>query len=583
MRERRCSGPQPARTLACAVAALVAACAVEQDEPSSSPLAPLSQLSSEHVDGASLRLETRPLAAQAGYYAKPAPGQAGAFTGTDLGWTFAHREKLWVLFGDSWWVDPVNLASRPDDAVGHISLTDFPDGPSVDAFVRAHPPPRGQPAWRAAGPTMPVVLRGPGQGFAPVLTERDGERLQSGIGFVPMTGFSNGREDAGEGVFALFFSYEHVECVDGQCADGYACDRGLGRATLDRFGGLCVVESSATCLPGPGFCQDRTTSIYDPSSDIARVQSVVLRHDIGVTTPAAPVHFRTQPWETQRFYNATSRTVTDFDPTRAGGAGNDYTVARGNELPRAGVFVWGRPSFGGIGAEGRDAQLYLSWVPMPHPDAEGRFEWKPHHFGGLGADGRPQFVTREVDARPLDLDALVPGDQPEEVRDTVGQMSISWVPSLERWVMFYGGEGAPMFANALFGDDVTKVRHDPKGSLFVRFAEQPWGAWTPPEQLLAAGDLDARAAAVDLYAPGGILAHSGCRGATCARYDPAYLLDFPNNNNGVLYGPSIIDPWTTHRDGETDLYWFVSTWNPYQVVLMKTTFRGEGSLPVVRP
>jgi hypothetical protein len=41
----------------------------------------------------------------------------------------------------------------------------------------------------------------------------------------------------------------------------------------------------------------------------------------------------------------------------------------------------------------------------------------------------------------------------------------------------------------------------------------------------------------------------------------------------VLYGPSIIDPWTTHHDGETDLYWFVSTWNPYQVVLMKTTVR----------
>jgi Domain of unknown function (DUF4185) len=567
MRERRRTRLHPVRPLACA--ALITACAVDPEQASS-----LARLSPEQLDGSALQLETKALAAQAGYYATPAPGQAGAFTGTDLGWTFAHRDSLWVLFGDSWWLDPVNLASQPDDAVGHISLTEFPDGPSVDAFVQAHPATNGQPAWRAAGPTMPVVMRGPGLGFAPVLSERDGERLRSGIGFVPMTGFSNGRDDAGEGVFALFFSYEHVACVDGQCAEGRDCDRELGSAALDRFGGPCVLGTSAACVPGPGFCQDRSTSIYDPSSPIARVQSVVLRHDVGVTTPADPVHFRTQPWETQRFYNATSRTVTDFDPARADGAGNDYKVARGNALTRAGLFVWGRPSFGGIGAEGRDAQLYLAWVPMPQPNAQGKFEWKPQFFAGLSADGQPQFVARELDARPLDLDASLPGDQPEEDRDTVGQMSISWLPSLERWVMFYGGEGAPMFANALFGDEVAKVRRDPKGSLFVRFAEQPWGPWTPPEVLLTAGDLNGDAAAVDQYAPGGILAHSSCRGVSCARYDPAYLLDWNNNNNGVLYGPSIIDPWTTQREDETDLYWFVSTWNPYQVVLMKTTVRG---------
>lgn len=573
MRARRRCRLQSVLAFSCAAAALVVACAVDPREADTSTLAQVTRLVPDQLDGAALQLETKALAAQAGYYATPAPGQAGALTGTDLGWTFAHRDSLWVLFGDSWWVDPVNLASLPDDAVGHISLTEFPDGPSVDAFVEAHPAPRGQPAWRAAGPTMPVAMRGPGLGFAPVRSERDGERLPSGIGFVPMTGFSNGHDDAGEGVFAIFFSYEHVACVDGQCADGYDCDPELGNAALDRFGGPCVLGSSATCLPGPGFCQDRSTSIYDPTSPVARVQSVVLRHDVGLTTPRDPVHFRTQPWETQRFYNATSRTVTDFDPARADGAGNDYTVARGNELTRAGVFVWGRPGFGGIRAEGRDAQLYLSWVPMPQPNAERKFAWKPQYFAGTSDDGKPYFAARELDARPLDLDASAPGDQPEEVRDIVGQMSISWVPSLARWVMFYGGEGAPMFANALFGAEVDKVRHDPKGSLLVRFAEQPWGPWTPPEPLLAAGDLNSDAAAADQYGRGGILAHTNCRGANCARFDPAYLLDFPNNNNGVLYGPSIIDPWTTHRDSETDLYWFVSTWNPYQVVLMKTTVK----------
>jgi hypothetical protein len=321
------------------------------------------------------------------------------------------------------------------------------------------------------------------------------------------------------------------------------------------------------------LCQDRGSSLYDPDSNVARTNAIVLRHDVGVTTPDDPVRFRTRAWETHRFFNATSRAVADFDPARAGSSENDYTPALGNELPHAGVFVWGRPNFGGIGADGRDAQLYLLWVPMPERDARGRFEWNPQYFTGVDGDGRPQFAPREAEAQPLDLDATTPGEQPEEVHDGVGQMGIAWVPSLRHWVMFYGGEGAPMFANAIFREDIAKVRHDPLGSLFVRFAEHPWGPWTPPRPLLAAGHWSSSAEPIEQYASGGMLAHNRCRGRHCARYDPAYLLDWGNNNNGVLYGPSIIDAWTTERDGETDLYWFVSTWNPYQVVLMKTTLK----------
>lgn len=523
-------------------------------------------------DVGSLHLSTRALAAQVGYYATAAPGQMGALTGADLGWTFRHRDKLWVMFGDSWYLDPVNLASNPDDALGQIALTDFPDGASVEAFVHAHPAAMGRPSWQAAAPTMSVFLNGgSGPDFAPVISQRDGKMLRSGIGFVPMTGFSNGRDDGGEGVFAVFFNFEHVECVSGSCSDGYACDQDLGVDSRSELNPPCVVGSSQSCTRGPGYCQDRSTSIYDSSSNDSRALSVVLRHQVGVTTPDDPLHFKTQPWETQRFFNMTSRTVTDFDPARSGGDGNDYTPALGNDLPRSGVLMWGRPQFGGIGSEGRDAQLYLAWVAMPEPDADMHFAWQPHYFTGLDHDGKPQFSERELDARPLDLDAATAGDQPEEVRDIVGQMGISWVPSLARFVMFYGGDASPMFANPIFGDDIDKVRRDPEGSLFVRFAEQPWGPWTAPRPFMAAGHWSSDAEPVEQYAPGGILAHNNCQGDTCARFDPAYRLDPGNNNNGVLYGANIVDDWTSAHDGQTDLYWFVSTWNPYQVVLMKTS------------
>jgi len=88
---------------------------------------------------------------------------------------------------------------------------------------------------------------------------------------------------------------------------------------------------------------------------------------------------------------------------------------------------------------------------------------------------------------------------------------------------------------------------------------------------MAGGDRSTDAQPTEQYAPGGILAHNNCHDNGCARYDPAYALDLGNNDNGALYGASIIDAWTSVHDDQTDLYWFLSTWNPYQVVLVKTT------------
>jgi hypothetical protein len=43
------------------------------------------------------------------------------------------------------------------------------------------------------------------------------------------------------------------------------------------------------------------------------------------------------------------------------------------------------------------------------------------------------------------------------------------------------------------------------------------------------------------------------------------------NPIGRLYGVNVIDEWTEDLgDGEAEIYWNASTWNPYQVVLIKT-------------
>jgi hypothetical protein len=514
-------------------------------------------------------LESAVLGALAGHDAAPLPGQEGVLNGADLGWAFSHRDKLWIMFGDSWWRDPFNLVGLPDDALGQISLTDFPDGVSVDAYVRAHPAPAGAPAWRAGVPQLDVA-NNRARGFAPVISEQDGRQLRSGIGAVPIVAFSNGRDDAAEGVFAVFFPYEPVACRAGTCPDGYACDAQVGRLSTGALTPPCVGGSSSSCVVDEGLCQDRMSNRYDATTNRGRTTSVLMQHAVGVTKPDDPTHFQTQPWATMRFLNATGRTVSDFDPARAHGDGNDYKPALGNELERSGVFIWGRPHFGGVASEGRDLRLYLLWVPMPAPDSSMQFAWNPRFFTGLDPEGRPQFSDRELDAHALDLDAETDGEQPEELHDFAGHMNMSWVPSLQQFVMFYGGD-VPGFSEGLLAwDDPDKIEHDPKGSLWVRFAPQPWGPWTAPRMLLEGGDRSTAATPALQYGPGGILAHNRCTSADCAHYDTPYLLDIGRNNNGLLYAPSIIDAWTTASDESTALYWLVSTWNPYQVYLMKT-------------
>jgi hypothetical protein len=518
-------------------------------------------------DAAALVGETVPLGVMLGMYAK---GHERELYGADLGWTFAHEGRLWVLFGDAWRTEISDLTLFADDALAQISLEVYPNGRSVEDWIRAHPAADGAPAWRAAGPEMQVALtNGMGSSFAPTTIWHGDTQIYTGPGLTPLAGFSNALSGSASAAFGLFFQYAHVECQAGQCADGFECDAALGRELLEPFSPPCVVRStSATCVAGPGFCQDRSSSMYDASSETGRTKAIVVRHEVGTAVSNDPTRFETQSWATHRFFNLAARSVEDFDPARPYGRENQYQPAAGSAPEHDSVFLWGRPNFTGIGSEGRDAELYFAWLPMPVRDAMGRFDWKPHYYAGSNPDGTPRFVDREVDSTPLDLDAAESGEQPEEPQDVVGQMSISWLPSLRRFVLIYGGDIGEGFSSAIFRADADKVRHDPRGALYVRFAEQPWGPWSTPRPLLTAGDGRRGVEAVDQYAPGGLLHHDSCQGATCAGNDKSQA-----NNNGALYAPSIIEPWTQVRADSVDLFWFLSTWNPYQVVLLKTTLK----------
>lgn len=527
--------------------------------------------------GALVEGQTEAIAAVAGRFSTRAPAQESMrFYATDLGWAFSHRNELWLMFGDSW-LDERAIAPRndADDVLGKVSLSDFPDGDAVERWLRAHPAPAGRPRWHAAAPTLHYVTDSALR-VTPLRPVRNGLPLSLGPALTPVAGFSNARTDDAAAAFGIFLRNEPVQCsARGACAEGYDCDAQLGRcAPVSDISIACVVggkdNEGCRCVAvgnRKGLCIDPNSSLYDPSTERGRANAVVMRQQVGNALRNAEATFASQPWDTHRFFNATARTVRSFDPRRPKGAGNDYRAADGRAPEGEGVFVWGRPNFGGIGAKGRDAQLYLAWVPMPSYSAAGMFAWQPRYFAGLTPEGVPLFTSVEADGVPLDLDANTPGEQPGERHDIVGQMSISWIPSQKRFVMLYGGDLSPAFLKLIFGTDMSSVKHDPLGSIFVRYAEHPWGPWTPPRAVLHAGDPIAGPAAQ--YGPGGIMHHPSCKGATCAPTEPAFASR--PNEHGRLYAPSIIEPWTEERaEGAVDLYWNVSTWNPYQVVLMKT-------------
>ncbi len=234
------------------------------------------------------------------------------------------------------------------------------------------------------------------------------------------------------------------------------------------------------------------------------------------------------------------------------------------------VLLWGRPGFVGVQATGRSLGLYFAYVDLNKgPD----FEWNINYYTGTEM-GMPRYSQDEKDAMPLDLDSSSEGIQPVEHHDVVHQMSVEWIPQLNKWLMFYGGSvttlpSVPLpdcgvlqlFANV----ECTQVDLG-NGGIRMRTADNPWGPWSPPQDVIAGGDPDVPGSGQ--YGVDGMLNHPACNTEGCAPHtQTAYYHD---NEYGFFYSANIIVPWTTTKDGSVEILWNASTWDPYRVVLLRT-------------
>jgi hypothetical protein len=194
-------------------------------------------------------------------------------------------------------------------------------------------------------------------------------------------------------------------------------------------------------------------------------------------------------------------------------------------LPAGGPFVlmWGSGVY-------RDSDAYLAIVPEAHfEDGQGT-----RYFAGLDASQTPKWSEREADAVPV-------------VRNgTIGDLSVTWCPDPGLWLMTYDS------------------RPPARRGVELSYAPTPWGPWSEP-QLIFDPSRDPGAGRFIHASP-----NDGLSGPVIGRGTAN-----PEAVRGGAYAPYVVERWTRRQGNDVSIYYVLSTWNPYVVVLMKSVLRIE--------
>jgi len=198
-------------------------------------------------------------------------------------------------------------------------------------------------------------------------------------------------------------------------------------------------------------------------------------------------------------------------------------------LPAGGpfVFTWGTGKY-------RESDTYLSITPV------GQFETGKgtRYFAGLDSANGPTWSDNESDATPIVKDG------------TLGDVSVTWCKDLGLWLMTYDR------------------RTMPSNGIAFSYSRTPWGPWSEPQIVFNA-----------LHDHGfGEFIHNprrknddGLAGPVMRPRNEADAADI----SGAAYAPYVVERWTKVQGPELDIYYVMSTQNPYVVVLMKSRLQIE--------
>jgi hypothetical protein len=192
-------------------------------------------------------------------------------------------------------------------------------------------------------------------------------------------------------------------------------------------------------------------------------------------------------------------------------------------LPPGGPFVlvWGTGAY-------RKSDAYLSIVPA----AQFESGQGTRYFTGLDAGSAPLWSEKESDAK-----ALVQNG-------TMGDLSVTWCKDLGLWLMTYDSRDPA-----------------PRGILFS-YSRTPWGPWSEPQVIFNA--MRDGAMGKFIHNPQAN-PDDGLAGPVIGKGQAN-----PQAVHGGAYAPYVIERWTKLQGSELSIYYLLSTWNPYVVMLMKS-------------
>jgi hypothetical protein len=190
-----------------------------------------------------------------------------------------------------------------------------------------------------------------------------------------------------------------------------------------------------------------------------------------------------------------------------------------------GVYVYGVDLY-------RASYPTLAYVPagsVATPSA-----WR--YFTGLDANENPIWSTDPAQGHTL----FSTGDPST---GCVGEFSVSWIAPMQRWLMLYNCQRT---ADGGFGI----------GNVKARLAVAPWGPWSAPTEVFRP-DTD----------------NGWCHFMHRPSTNPPCSDIVGNQGSGDAtgdpYGPYVLSRFTRSTSFGTEIYFLMSTWNPYQVVVMR--------------
>lgn len=165
----------------------------------------------------------------------------------------------------------------------------------------------------------------------------------------------------------------------------------------------------------------------------------------------------------------------------------------------------------------RKSNLYLSYISENSLGDKSQLKY----FSGI-KNGNPTWSSSESDAVALFNDPVI------------GEFSVQYNSYLKEFIVLYGG-------------------------VSMRSAELPWAKWSEREILFSA------------------VKEGYCKFIYAAGQNCAHLSDPTQEaKTGGPYGPYMIDEYTTGNSESSTIYYTLSTWNPYTVVLMKSEIKKSG-------